>query len=798
MSIFDSSGAGLAEAFAQTGQKLAVVYDLSGSILWTGDAVDKTFSGSHKTWQFRPESGDWQTVTIPHDWSIYNDFDADSPSTYEGGYLDGGEADYQTSFEVPAALKTKRTLLYFDGVYMESTVTLNSHVLGRNYNGYNPFWFDVTDKLTEGVNVLTVHVVNRQPSSRWYSGSGIYRPVYLLGTETADFAVDELRVTAPGLNSVPDQSTIIRTVVTGKLYNFGAAGSKAVKAVIRKGSDEGDSTTATMTLSAGANDLNLTVDVVGPDLWDIGKPNLYTAVVLVDGVEVSSTVFGYRWTKWDVDTGFWLNGKNIKLKGVCMHHDLGCIGAEVNRSAMERQIDSMVAMGANAIRLTHNPGSTMFLELCRDKGVLVVEELFDCWTKAKKQYDFAQHFTDHYAEVVRTTVWRSINNPAVILWSLGNEINGGGNELGYTADDAALCTQLVSAVKAIDTTRPTTIGANYQKNDGDAFHAACMAAVDVAGINYNGNDLSVPHRLGKPCYGSETTSALSSRGVYKHDDAAMCCSSYDDDKVSWGSYAGVALYSHMKKTAYSGGMFVWTGWDYIGEPTPFNKFPAKSSYFGICDLAGFPKDIYYMYQSQWTTAPMVHICPMDWDSWTTGETVSVYLYCNCPTMELFQDGTSLGTLTQYAMDDRYRYKYSVTYKPGTLTAKGYDASGNVVATDTVTSSTGTPAKLALTAYKDTVDVSTDDLVFVSCDILDKNGVPVPTASNKVTFTCTGGTVLGTDNGHGACVEPLRSNVKSAFSGKVLCVCRHDGKTGSLTVTAKADGVETATITITKE
>ncbi len=796
MSMFDSSGAALVEAFAQTGQKLSVVYDLSGGILLTGDTIDKTFSGSHKTWQFRPEGGDWQTVTIPHDWSIYNDFNADSPSTYEGGYLDGGEADYQTSFEVPDALKTKRTLLYFDGVYMESTVTLNSHVLGRNYNGYNPFWFDVTDKLVDGINVLTVHVVNQQPSSRWYSGSGIYRPVYLLGTETADFAVDELKVTT--LNLETEYTGTVQTTASCKLYNFGAAGNKTVKLSIRKGGTEIAQTSKTVTLANGTNTVSFTVGVSAPALWDIGKPNLYTAAVLVDDVEVGSTVFGYRWTSWDVDTGFSINGKVIKLKGVCMHHDLGCIGAEVNRSAMERQIDSMVAMGANAIRLTHNPGSAMFLKLCRDKGVLVVEEFFDCWTKAKKQYDFARYFEDHATEVIQTTVWRSINNPAVIMWSLGNEINGGGNELGYTADDAAICTQLVNTVKAIDTTRPVTIGANYQHNGGDAFHTACMAAVDVVGINYNGNDLSVPHGLGRPCYGSETTSALSSRGIYKHDDTAMTCSSYDDDKVSWGSYAGIALYSHCKKTAYSGGMFVWTGWDYIGEPTPFNAYPAKSSYFGICDLAGFPKDIYYMYQSQWTTTPMVHICPMDWDSWTTGETVSVYLYCNCPTMELFQDGVSLGTLTQYAMDDRYRYKYSVTYKPGTLTAKGYDSSGSVVATDTVTSSTGTPAKLALSSYKPTVDVSTDDLVFVSCQIQDTNGVPVQTASTKVTFTCTGGTVLGTDNGHGACVEPLRSNVKSAFSGKVLCVCRHDGKAGDLTVTASADGVETATITITKQ
>lgn len=795
MSIFNHLGNMLNEAFAASGERLLYAYDLGGGMIYTAKALDETFDGAHRVWRFKQTADkSWQTVTIPHDFSIRKDFNAQSPSTYEGGWLDGGEAVYETSFSVPDGLKTRRTLLYFDGVYMESAVTLNGVKLGENKHGYNPFWFDVTDRLTDGVNTLRVEVVNRQPSSRWYSGSGLYRPVYLLGTETGGFAAYDLAVTAPNLET--EHAGAVTTHIAGKIMNFGAAGSRTVKVSIQKDGAEVGSAQNALTLAAGENALAMDVSVSAPALWDVGKPNLYTATVEIGGTEIARTVFGYRFMKWDADTGFWLNGQNIKLKGVCMHHDLGCIGAEANRSAMERQLSSMVQMGANAIRLTHNPSSTMFLELCRDKGVMLVEEFFDCWTKAKNEYDFARFFDSQAEMVIETTVRRSINNPAVIMWSLGNEINGGSSELGYTQTEAAaICQRLIDAVKAIDTTRPVTMGMN---NPGtDVFAAGVMPLLDVCGVNYFGNDLSAPHELGKPSYGSETTSALSSRGIYKRDDTAMQCSSLDDDKVAWGSYAGVALYSHMT-SAYSGGMFVWTGWDYIGEPTPFNHYPAKSSYFGIVDLAGFPKDIYYMYQSRWTSEPMIHIVPMNWENRTAGEMVKVYLYTNCEKMELFLNGVSVGTKTKYQMDDRYRYAFDVTYAKGTLEAKGYDADGSVAATDTVKSSDGVPAKLALSSYKPTVNVNSDDLVFITCDVLDENGVFVPGADTKVTFACTGGTVLGTDNGNAACVENMRGSVRSAFSGKCLCVCRHDGVSGEMIIKASADGVEGAQVSVRKE
>ena len=816
MSIYDISASRLSRAFDIGGNRLSRAYALDGSLLWSAHETETfAFSGSQipwSGWKFHKVSDTadlsytstaeaapgfddsaWQSVTVPHDWSIYNNFNADSPATYEGGYLDGGDAWYRCKFTIADAMLSDQTLLYFDGVYMEATVYLNGRLVGRNYHGYNPFWLDISNVLVEGENVLAVFVRNRQPSSRWYSGSGIYRPVYLLTMEGAGKWVTDVAVTSPDLESQHTGS--VATHIAFTIHNTDTATSGTAKVIIYKDGVQIVQSSKDVTIGEGETACSTDLSVTAPALWDVGQPNLYEAEITITGSFGSYTaprvVYGYRWTKWDVDTGFWLNGKNIKLKGVCMHHDLGCIGTEANQSAMERQIDSMVQMGANAIRLTHNPGSTMFLDLCMRKGVLVIEELFDHWTVAKSKYDFARFYTDHYKEVVRDTLLRDRNDPAIIMWSLGNEINRTGK---YTAEQVRpIVTALIAEVKQYDTTRPVTMGEDSPNMDAAKV---CMELLDVCGINYNSNNLSVPHDMGKPSYGSETTSALASRGIYARDDTGYQCSSLDDDKVNWGSYAAIALQAHIEN-AYSGGMFVWTGWDYIGEPTPFNKYPAKSSYFGIVDLAGFPKDIYYMYQSRWTSKPMIHIFPRNLDSVEDGKTQRIAVYSNCPTVELFVNGVSIGKQTQAQIAEKYQFRWWTTFHPGTVTAKGYDADGAVVATDEVKTSDGIPARLALTAYKTTVDVTTDDLVFVTCEVQDKDGVPVPTASSAVTFTCTGGTVLGTDNGNAACVEPMRTNTKSAFSGKVLCVCRHDGQAGALIVTATANGLSAGAITIKK-
>lgn len=810
MSIY-SGGVQLAAAYGLTGQ-LSKAYNLSGAVIWSADGgmVQRSIGSA---WKFKKVSdvadvsytstaeaaedyddSAWETVRVPHDWSIYNNFNRNSAATYEGGFLDGGDAWYRTTFKGYEDMLTNATYIGFDGVYMEADVYVNGQKVGQNKHGYAPFWVDISDVIRKGDNTLAVFVRNRQPSSRWYSGSGIYRPVYLLVMEQSELAIDQIVVTTPELEAQKDAA--VDTVVNFRLRNFASvAKSCSVKATIAKGGKTVVDNTSTITAAAGENTETVTVAVNNPDLWDVGAGNLYTVTLEAScGADVCKSypvTFGYRWTKWDVDTGFWLNGVRTKIKGVCMHHDLGCIGAEANRSAMERQIDMLIKMGCNAIRLTHNPSSTMFLELCEQKGVMLVEELFDMWTVGKSTYDFHLFFNEEYETVIRNTILRDRNNPAIIMWSLGNEIN---RTAKYTAEEVRpIITKLIAATKAYDTTRPVTMG-----EDSPSMDAAkvCMELLDVCGINYNKDNLSVPHGMGKPSYGSETTSALSSRGVYAREDTNKQCSSFDDDVVSWGSLASAALKAHME-SEYSGGQFVWTGFDYIGEPTPFNRYPAKSSYFGIVDLAGIPKDIYYMYQSRWTTEPMIHIVPMDWDSWTVGDNVPVWLYSNCAAVELFQDGVSLGKMTQDNIGDKYQFAYTVTFAKGELIAKGYNAAGEVVANDTIHSSTGIVAKARLSAYRDSVDVSTDDLVFITCDVLDENDVFIPTASTQVTFTCEGGTVLGTDNGNAACVENMRQPIRSAFNGKCLCVCRHDGQTGTMTITATAYGVQAGTVTVNK-
>lgn len=526
-------------------------------------------------------------------------------------------------------------------------------------------------------------------------------------------------------------------------------------------------------------------------LWTASPANLYEAQISAkvgNRVQRSKRVtYGYRSIRFDKDTGFYLNGIHTKLKGVCVHHDGGCIGAAENRSAIERQVDILTSMGCNAIRLTHNPFGAEYLDVCQRKGVLLVEELFDGWTKSKKQKDFGRYFADHYAEVVTSTIRRDWNNPAVIMWSLGNEVRTNLTGGDYSSSEIVnVCTMVNNAVKALDSTRPTTMGNNAPGGNLSAL----MAIVDVVGINYNGNNQ--PYQTDRPIYGSETTSALSSRGVYAVDSANMAYPSYDNKAVSWGNTAAETVNAYLS-SARSCGHFVWTGFDYIGEPTEWNKYPAKSSYFGIVDTCGFPKDIYFMYQSMWDSRPMIHMLP----HWThESGNIDVWLYSNCASVELFLNGTSLGKKALAQRGTKNQYAYTVAYAAGTIVANGYDASGNLIAQD-IQYTAGTPAKLALSSDKTAVSTASDDLVYITCDVLDKNGTLCPNADNSVTFTVMGGTIIGTDNGHGANVEKLSGSTHAAFSGKCLCVVKHDGASGAMKITATANGLTAGTISVTK-
>lgn len=731
----------------------------------------------------------WQRVTVPHDWSVALDFNESSPATYEGAYLDGGDAWYRTSVSVDKQTG-RRYVLCFDGVYMESTVYVNGTKVHQNYYGYNPFAVDVTEVLANGANVIAVFVRNEQPSSRWYSGSGIIRPVELL-TLADQIRMENIRVTTPKLDtSLTNGETVVTLDATNKT-GASAACVFTVDLYSPDGEKVGTAETSAVIEAGASESVSATVALSNPTLWTIGAGHLYEAQVSVkfgNRILKSKRVpYGYRSIRFDKDTGFYLNGVSTKLKGVCVHHDGGCIGAAENRSAIERQVDILTAMGCNAIRLTHNPYGAAYLDECQRKGVLVVAELFDGWTKVKKQKDFGRYFTDHYSEVVTNTIHRDWNNPAIIMWSLGNEVRTNLTSGDYSSTEVVnVCKMVNSAVKALDTTRPTTMGNNAPGGNLSEL----LSIVDVVGINYNGNNQT--YQTDRPIYGSETTSALSSRGVYANDSANMAYGSYDSKTVSWGNLAAETVNAYLNNSR-SCGHFVWTGFDYLGEPTEWNKYPAKSSYFGIVDTCGFPKDIYYMYQSMWTDKPMVHMLP----HWThESGNIDVWLYSNCASVELFLNGTSLGKKTLAQRGAKNQYAYTVAYAAGTIVANGYDSSGKLVAQD-VQYTASDPAKLALSADKTSVNIGADDLVYITCDVLDKNGTLCPTADNSVTFAVTGGSIVGTDNGHGANVEKLSGSTHSAFSGKCLCVVKHDGTSGTMTITATSSGLTSASISVTK-
>lgn len=736
------------------------------------------------------DDSSWTNITIPHDWSIYNTFNSSSLATYEGGYLDGGDGWYRRRINVTDS--SKRVYICFDGIYKDCDVYINGSKVGDN-KWYNPFYFDITDHLSfDGNDILAVFVRNRQPSSRWYSGSGIIRNVYLLTGSKVALGVNDVKI---NYNNLENEllTGIVNTSVTTKINNISNVSKSAIiKYKISYHGEIINTLTETVVLNTGINTLTHTVEVPNPKLWDVYQGNLYNLNIdlTIDGASVytKDVTYGYRYFKFDKD-GFSLNGNKLKIKGVCLHHDLGCLGAETNYSALLRQIKIMKEMGCNAIRVTHNPASSELLDICAKEGMMVVEELFDCWTVAKKTYDFAKDFNNYYQSVIETTVNRGYNNPSIIMWSLGNEIIRVSN---YSEEQAIeIVTNLINGVKAIDTTRPVTMGDDTPNSN---VSLAIMDLLDVIGVNYGYDHEYSALRAAKPnkpIYGSETTSALSSRGIYVYDEINMQCPSFDNKTVAWGDPAYFALTRHMG-SEYLAGMFVWTGFDYIGEPTPFNAYPARSSYFGIVDLAGFPKDIYYMYQSRWTDKPMVHILP----HWTqTNTSITVWLYSNCYKVELFLNGTSLGSKLQKDIDSKLQFQYIVTYEPGTLVANGYDENGNIIAQDIVYTAYK-PKKIVLSSDKASVNKNSDDLIFIECDICDVNGTLCPTANNQVTFTCTNGTIVGTDNGDATDVtSSLRSNVRKAFNGKCLAVIRPNNTSSDITVTATSDGLINGSITI---
>ena len=726
----------------------------------------------------------WRALDVPHDWSIELPYNENSAAESGGGYLDGGVGWYRKAFEVPSDAEGKKLYVQFDGVYMDSTVWLNGQEICARPYGYSSFECELTEHLNPAQeNVLAVRVNNELPTSRWYSGSGIYRHVWLKTVDPVHVAYMGGRITTPEITASSAEIAIEMTV-----ENDGA--SSASVSLETQLMDEDGQLVATAMFSpvdieAGQEaQLKSSASIDAPHLWSTDAPYLYSAVttVSVDGevVDTYGTPFGIRTFAFDANTGFSLNGKNMKLNGVCLHHDLGALGAAVNTRAMEKRFELLKEMGVNAIRTSHNPPAPEFLDLTDRMGFLVMDEAFDMWYGAKTKNDYARFFREWADRDIGDMVMRDRNHPGIIIWSIGNEVPQAG--------DQTVAQQLIDAVREKDDTR--VIGQAFA---AFAYDEGTAGLEDVVGLNYH-PDLYDSQHAKHPTwkfFGSETSSAFRSRGVYNSNNNQS--PSYDNSWAGWGQSAE-ASWKDVNTRPWIAGEFIWTGVDYIGEPTPY-AWPSKSSYFGAIDTADFPKDIFYFYQSHWNYdgPPMVHLVPMNWTNWSAGQMVRVLAYSNAGEVELFLNDNSLG---KKSVDPSQGHlEWSVPFAQGTLRAEA-TKDGMVVARDEVKTA-GSPAAIELAADRPSIHADGRDLVFIEMDVVDAEGVLVPQGNNKMDVTVEGpGVLVGVDNGDATDHESYKGSSISAFSGKAMAIVQSTTMPGTIVLKASSNGLMGAEVSVT--
>lgn len=787
----------------------------------------------------RPEFVDsgWRKLNLPHDWAIEGDFSQDNPSGTGGGALPGGVGWYRKTFVAENKDKGKHFRIEFDGVYMNSEVFINGTCLGKRPYGYISFSYDLTPYLKWGEkNVIAVRVDNaEQPNSRWYSGCGIYRNVWLL--KTGDVCVAEWG-TYVTTAKVDGQGASLNLVTT--LENTGKENADVtVRSVLKdaEGKEVAQAESPANVVAEKSAEIAQELQVTSPQLWDVEHPYLYSLVteVMKGGqcVDRYVTPVGIRTFSFDAAKGFVLNGKPTKINGVCMHHDLGCLGAAVNVRAMERQLQMLKEMGCNGIRCSHNPPAPEWLDLCDRMGFIVMDEAFDMWRKKKTAYDYSLYFNEWHERDLHDFILRDRNHPSVFMWSIGNEVLEQWSDaqadtlsleeanlilnFGHSADmlakegevsvNSLLTKKLADFVKALDPTRPVTAGCN---EPNPANHLFRSETLDIIGYNYhNVNIPDVPRNFpGKPFIITESNSALMTRGYYRMPsdemfiwperwdkpfyDATFACSSYDNCHAPWGNTHEENLLL-TKKNDFISGQYVWTGFDYIGEPTPYG-WPARSSYFGIIDLAGFPKDVYYLYQSEWSNKQVLHLFP-HWN-WTAGQDVDMWCYYNqADEVELFVNGKSQGVK---AKDENHLHVvWRVKYEPGSVKVVARK-DGKVVGEKEIRTA-GEPKKIRLIPDRNTLNADGKDLSFVTVEIVDAEGNLCPLADNLVHFEVEGNLfIAGVDNGSQTSMERFKDNKRKAFNGKCLVVLQNDGKTGAARLKAVAEGLEDAVVEIVSE
>lgn len=752
----------------------------------------------------------WQSVTLPHDWSIAGPFSRDNATTAQEGALPAGVGWYRKHFRLPASWQGKNVYIDFGGIYRDSKVWINGHLLGERPDGHISFRYRLNPWVHFGnqENVIAVRVDNSlQPDSRWYTGSGIYRDVWLTATGPVAVAQWGTFVTTPEVNG----SRAVVRVQTILLHTAAASTAPAAVSVETilydaSGRKVGSVATRGISLKDSLTTLSQQLQVDSPRLWSVDKPALYKAVTLVVSggniLDRYETPFGIRRFHFDTAKGFFLNGSHLQIHGVCLHEDLGGLGMAVSAPAILRRLKMLKSMGCNAIRTAHNPPSQMLLHLCDSTGFLVMDEAFDCWKKRKVKYDYHIFWNKWHRKDLEDQVRRDRNHPSVFMWSIGNEIRE-----QFDSSGIPIARELAGIVKKLDTTRPVTSA--LTEMDPAKNFIFQSGALDVIGINYN-------HRLYKKLpalfgprkfIATETMSALSSRGdydmpsdsirrwpvkgekIFTGGNSDYSVSAYDNVSAYWGSTAEETLKA-IARCPYIAGQFVWSGYDYLGEPTPYG-WPARSSYFGIMDLAGFPKDVYYLYKSVWTDQPVLHVFP-PWNG-KKGQTIDVWAYYNqADEVELYLNGKSLGVRRKKGNDMHVMWR--VKYEPGTLKAVSRK-DGKPVLERTMRTA-GRPAAIRLVTGTHILRSGGRDVAFVKAKIVDSAGNLVPDADNRIRFIVKGhGALAATNNGYEADTSSFTSPVKKAYNGLCLAVLRSGRGRGRIVLTAVSPGLASASVTI---
>jgi len=778
------------------------------------------------------DDGAWTKVTLPHDWAIAGPFLKDGPYGGMGRLQTWGPAWYRRTLDIPAGDAGRKVFLDVDGAMSYATVWLNGQLVGGWPYGYNGWRVDLTPYVVAGgANQLAIRLDNPPESARWYPGAGLYRNVWLVKADAVHVAHWGARVTTPQVSK--DAATITLDVsidndsaraadinAITEVFELDANGAKHGAAVARiEGGRARLAASASRTLTASTT-------LKQPRLWGpppTQQPNRYVAVTTVASggrvVDRVETPFGIRTIRFDANEGLFVNGERIAIRGVNNHHDLGALGAAFNVRAAERQLRIMRDMGANAIRMAHNPPAPELLELTDRMGLLVVDEVFDSWERKKTPLDFHLVFPDWHEPDLRAMLRRDRNHPSIVLWGVGNEV---GEQ--YTGEEgAAIARTLQAIVREEDPTRPTINAMNWAKPD-----MPLPRELDVIGLNYQGEGIrQEPEFEGterirtppqydafhaafpdKAIVSTETASALSSRGVYLFpvtssisapvrdgsggDSKIRQVSAYELHAVDFGSSAD-KVFASLDRHPFVAGEFVWTGFDYLGEPTPY--YDSRSSYSGIVDLAGFPKDRYYLYQARWRPdAPMVHVLP----HWTwpgrEGQITPVHVFTSGDEAELFVNGVSQGRKKKAAFEYRLRWD-DVVYQPGELRVQAYKDGMPWASASTRTA--GTPASIEAKADRNAIASDGRDLSFVTVRVLDRNGIAVPNAGNRIRFTIEGpGEIVATDNGDPTDMDAFPSHDRRAFSGLALAIVRAiPGKTGTITLRADGDHLKGASVTV---